>query len=245
MITSLLAPNPGPMTLEGTRTYLVPGVDGTLVIDPGPDIDAHLDAIADACPHGVTEIWLTHHHLDHSEAAPRLSERYRVPVRAADASLCIDAAPLADAERQRVGEHDVDVVALPGHTRDSLGFVVGDALIAGDTLLGRGTTVIVHPDGDLADYLASLNRVRELLQDRVRRILPAHGPDIIEPGRVVEEYLAHRHERLVQVQDALARGATSAAEVVDMVYADVPDAVRFAAEMSVEAQLTYLRGRDA
>lgn len=240
MITSVLAPNPGPMTLEGTNTWIVDAPTGALVVDPGPDDDAHLAAITAACPHGVAQIWLTHHHVDHAELAPRLADTVDAPVRAADPDLCLDAEPLRHGFQTTFGTHRVGVVALPGHTSDSLGFVVDDALIAGDTILGRGTTVIAHPDGDLGDYLDSLGRIEALANAGVVRILPAHGPVVDDVAGKVAEYRRHRIVRLEQVRTAVRMGATTPAEIVARVYADVPEEVRFAAEMSVRAQLDYL-----
>lgn len=245
MIRSVLAPNPGPMTLEGTNTWIVDAPGGALVIDPGPDADSHVDAILDACPRGIAEVWLTHHHLDHVEVAPRLADLVEAPIRAADPDLCRDAAPLTPDEGATFGGHEVQVVALPGHTRDSLGFVVDDALIAGDMILGRGTTVIMHPDGDLAAYLGSLDRIDALAAEGVRRILPAHGPDLDDVPGVVGHYRKHRHERLAQVRAAVDAGARTAEDVVATVYRDVPAEVRFAAQMSVQSQLDYLNGEDA
>ena len=242
MIRSVLAPNPGPMTLEGTNTWIVDAPEGALVIDPGPDDDTHVDAILHACSHGISQVWLTHHHLDHAEAAPRIAGLVEAPVRAADPELCRGAAPLIPDEDATCGSHELRVIALPGHTHDSVGFVVDDALIAGDMILGRGTTVIMHPDGDLAAYLESLDRVEALAAEGIRRILPAHGPDLDDVPGVVGHYRKHRHERLTQVRAAVDAGARTAEDVVAAVYRDVPAEVRFAAQMSVQSQLDYLHG---
>src|SRR5690606_37057132 len=130
------------------------------------------------------------------------------------------------------------VLATPGHTTDSTCFVLPDekTLLSGDTILGRGTTVIAHPDGVLGPYLDSLALIRELIEEgAVERILPGHGPVIDDPGPFVDYYLEHRAERLDQVRAAVAGGATTAREVVEVVYADVDPVLWGAAELSVAA----------
>ncbi|MGO1497442.1 MBL fold metallo-hydrolase, partial [Agrococcus casei] len=136
-ITRILAPNPGPMTLDGTNTWLLP--DG-IVIDPGPEIESHLDAI---CEHNVRLVLVSHWHGDHTDAVDTLHKRTGAPVRALDPAWCRAAEPLTDGEV--IG--DLRVLAVPGHTADSVAFVTGDAVLTGDTVLGSGTTVIMHPDG--------------------------------------------------------------------------------------------------
>ena len=140
------------------------------------------------------------------------------------------------------------MLATPGHSADSLSFVLraDAAVLTGDTVLGRGTTVVAHPDGRLADYLASLHRLRDLASaSGITTVLPGHGPVLGDALDVVEGYLAHRAERLAQVEAALAAGDRTAAEVVRRVYADVDPVLWPAAEMSVRAQLDYLRARSA
>jgi glyoxylase-like metal-dependent hydrolase (beta-lactamase superfamily II) len=135
----------------------------------------------------------------------------------------------------------IKVLATPGHTADSASFVVGDeAVLTGDTILGRGTTVVVHPDGVLADYLDSLHRLRDL-GDAI--VLSGHGPERPSVREAAAYYLAHRQERLEQVRAALATlgERASARQIVEVVYADVDRAVWGAAELSVRAQLVYLK----
>jgi glyoxylase-like metal-dependent hydrolase (beta-lactamase superfamily II) len=231
-VTLLRAPNPGPMTLDGTNTWVL-GPE-RIVIDPGPADEAHLAAIAAHAP--ISTILLTHGHADHVEGAARLSGMLGgVPVRAADPARCLRGEPLADGD-------DVDgirVVAVPGHTADSVAFRVRDAVFSGDTILGRGTTVVAWPDGDLGDYLASLRRLET--QGPVP-VLPGHGPALADCAAAAAYYLRHRLARLEQVRAARAGGAEDAEQVVRVVYADVDPALWPAAEWSVRAQLAYLDG---
>jgi glyoxylase-like metal-dependent hydrolase (beta-lactamase superfamily II) len=236
----LLARNPSPMTLDGTNTWLLraPGEERCLVVDPGPDDTGHLDAVAAAGP--VAEILLTHGHPDHADGAMALRERTGAPVRALDPAHRLGGEGLGDGDVVTGAGVEVRVLATPGHTSDSLCFAVGDAVLTGDTVLGRGTTVVAHPDGRLADYLDSLRRLRDL---GTRTVLPGHGPELPDLAAAAEAYLRHREERLEQVRAALETlgpGAT-AADVVPMVYADVDRALWPAAEWSVQAQLDYLR----
>lgn len=243
----LLAPNPGPMTLEGTNTWIVgwPDAGPVVVIDPGPADDAHLEALL-AASGRIALIVLTHRHLDHSEGAAQLAERADCAARAADPALCVGKRVLTDGERIEVGPQVLEVVATPGHTDDSVSLLLsgGDAgtdLLTGDTVLGRGTTVIAAPDGDLGAYLASLERLRSVVrQHAVQRLLPGHGPVIDRPLAVLDGYVKHRLERLEQVREAVRNGARTPGEVVATVYAEVDQSLWPAAEQSVRAQLRYL-----
>jgi glyoxylase-like metal-dependent hydrolase (beta-lactamase superfamily II) len=239
----LLAPNPGPMTLDGTNTWVlrVPGATGCVVVDPGPLDDAHLSRIADHGP--VAMIVLTHGHVDHSEGAPRLHELTGAPVVARDPALCIDAVPLQSGTAAPVHGVEWLTVVTPGHSSDSVCLLLpaDRALLTGDTVLGRGTTVVAHPDGVLGDYLDSLRRLRDLAAVEVDVLLPGHGPVLDAPVDVLEGYLRHREERLEQVRLALAAGDDDAAAVVRRVYADVDPVLWPAAELSVRAQLEHLR----
>jgi glyoxylase-like metal-dependent hydrolase (beta-lactamase superfamily II) len=235
----ILAPNPGPMTLEGTNTWILraPGEERSLVVDPGPLHQDHLDAVAATNPELIV---LTHRHPDHSEGARRLHDMTGADVLALDPEFAIPGESLV-AEGEGFGAAGVllTVIPTPGHSSDSLSFHldVDNAVLTGDTILGRGTTVVAHPDGVLADYLDSLRRLREYGDATV---LPGHGPELASAGRVAQEYLDHREQRLGQVRAAVAAGARTPGEVVEVVYADVDRGLWFAAELSVRAQLDYL-----
>lgn len=246
--TLVLAPNPGPMSLDGTNTWVLiePGSAEALVIDPGPDHPGHLAAIVrrvEAAGARVASIALTHGHPDHAESAHHFAQMTGAPVRALDPALRLGSEGLGDGEVVEVGGLEVRVVATPGHTGDSLSFLLpaDRALMTGDTVLGRGTAVVAHPDGRLADYLESLTRLRRMCEaGDVGIVLPGHGPTLSEPTEVLEFYLSHRAARLAQVEAALAAGDRTAAQIVRRIYADVDPAVWFAAELSVLAQLEYL-----
>lgn len=246
----MLAPNPGPMTLDGTNTYVV---GAGVVVDPGPVDQRHAARIAAL---GMpTLIMLTHRHVDHSASAARLAAEWAVPVRAADPALCVGAAPLTDATvitagagmDADTGVATVTVITTPGHTDDSICLLVEDpgepaVLLSGDTILGRGTSVITHPQGDVGAYLHSLDRLERIVTTHhVETILPGHGPVITDPAATIAAYRDHRHARLDQVRAALARGARSPEEIVALVYADIDPAVGPAALQSVRAQLDHLR----
>lgn len=245
----VLAPNPGPMTLDGTNTWIILGENETeaIVIDPGPLHDGHLaEVLRIVGERGarVTETVLTHHHLDHSEAGEHFADLTGSRVRAVGRGHD----DLSDGDVLTAGGLDVRVVATPGHTADSISFSLeaDHALLTGDTVLGRGTTVVAHPDGELAAYLDSLERIRALTGGgSVTTILPGHGPVVPDAGEMVDFYRVHRAERLEQVRVALADGAAAEDDPVEgvlrRVYAQVPQSVWPAARLSIRAQLDYLR----
>ncbi|KRC59064.1 Zn-dependent hydrolase [Agromyces sp. Root81] len=259
----VLAPNAGPMTLDGTNSYLLqaPGSDGVVVVDPGPSDAAHLAALAGA---GRVELVLvTHHHPDHTESLGEFHAMTDAPVRAIDPAYCLAGAPLAGGERILAAGLEIDVIATPGHTADSVCFSLSadrlagtgtgadsretagarGTVLTGDTILGRGTTIIADPDGALGPYLDSLEALRTLGTPGPVGMLPGHGPVLPDLAVICGAYLAHRAERLDQVRGALRElGADAgAAAVTDLVYADTDASVRSAAEASVRAQLAYLR----
>lgn len=245
-VSSTRADNPGIMTLDGTNTYVLREPGGrAVVVDPGPADETHLARVLDLAGE-VALTLVTHWHLDHTEAVDRFTELTGAPTRATDPAWCRDAAPLADGEVIDVDGLTIEVVATPGHTADSTSLLLPaeGSLLTGDTMLGRGTTIIAHPDGALGPYLNSLARIRDLITaGRVERLLPAHGPVPDDAAGHVDFYLSHRRERLAQVEAAVAAGHTSAAAVVAHVYADVDKSLWPAAERSVEAQLLYLSER--
>jgi glyoxylase-like metal-dependent hydrolase (beta-lactamase superfamily II) len=247
----VLAPNPSPMTLDGTNTWVLcePDADSAVVVDPGPDHEGHLRSVLSAVEARgarVSRILLTHGHLDHSEGARRFAELTGAPVLALDPLQRLGSEGLTEGDVLHSGPLEVHVVATPGHTSDSLSFVLpaDAAVLTGDTVLGRGTTVVAHPDGRLADYLASLQRLGSLADGGAfDTVLPGHGPVLANAPDVIRGYLAHRRERLEQVRAALAAGDRTPRQVVERVYADVDRALWPAAELSVRAQLEYLRTR--
>ena len=239
------ADNPGPMTLDGTNTYVVLGAAGNVVIDPGPMMEDHLRAVAALGP--VTSAVLTHHHLDHSGGARRFHELTGAAVLARDPSLCIEGEPLADGAVIESGDQRLRVLHTPGHTADSICLMNEGSpgvLFTGDTVLGRGTSIVAHPDGALGPYLASLDRLAALVEGEVM-MAPGHGPAGADAAEAVAAYQAHRLARLDQVRSALESGASTAMDVVRIVYADVDRAVWPAAEATVRAQLDYLGGADS
>jgi glyoxylase-like metal-dependent hydrolase (beta-lactamase superfamily II) len=249
--TCLLAPNPSPMTLDGTNTWVIaePGSPSAVVVDPGPDDEGHLRRVLAAAVAGdrrVASILLTHGHLDHSAGAARLAELSGASVQAADPARRLGAEGFADGDVVTAAGCELRVVATPGHSSDSVSLLLpaDGALFTGDTVLGRGTTVIAQ-DGRLGDYLRSLEQLRELAEVAgLRLLLPGHGPMLADPIGILDYYLAHRAERLDQVRAALAAGATTPAEIVAMIYTDVDRSVWPAAEWSVRAQLDYLNGSE-
>lgn len=251
----VLAPNPNIMTLDGTNTWVLrePGARRSVVIDPGPPDEGHLDAVAEAAGE-VAAVLLTHHHLDHSESARAFAERMGCGVRALDPAYRLGGEGLTDGDVVEVDGLEIRVVGTPGHTADSLCFHLPaeNAVLTGDTVLGRGTTVVAHPDGQLGAYLDSLDRLHALAEAReATTILPGHGPVIADALAALDYYIAHRHERLGQVRVALAEieaqphpeapAADLPRRIVEIVYRDVDPVLWGAAEMSVRAQLAYLR----
>jgi glyoxylase-like metal-dependent hydrolase (beta-lactamase superfamily II) len=218
-----------------------------------PSIESHLDAVS-AAGHDIVGVLLTHHHADHSEAAREFAERHGCGVRALDPAYRLGSEGLGEGDVVTVGDLEVHVVATPGHTADSLSFVLPSeaAVLTGDTVLGRGTTVVAHPDGELGAYLSSLERLRALCAEQgIDHVWPGHGPVIGDALGALDFYLAHRQERLEQVRAAVAQlqaggvaDATNLArQVVEIVYVDVDPVLWGAAELSVRAQLAYLSSR--
>jgi glyoxylase-like metal-dependent hydrolase (beta-lactamase superfamily II) len=245
-VARVLAPNPGPMSLDGTNTYVVgePGSGRALVVDPGPDDAAHLAAVEAALAARGAEcvaVLVTHHHVDHAAAAAPWAAHFGVPVMAGSAAV---AGPrgrvLEPGERLDLAGTTIGVVPTPGHTSDHLAFrLESGAVLVGDHVLGRGTSVVTHPEGDVLAYLESLRRVHDLGPSA---LYCGHGPELTEdPGAVLDFYLAHRAYREQQLLDALGRGAATVDELVATVYAAYPREVWPAAAQSTRATLDKLR----
>lgn len=249
--TCVLAPNASPMTLDGTNTWIVaePDSDRAVVVDPGPLDEGHLARIVETVEQAgrrVALTLLTHGHADHAEGAARFAELTGTNVRALDPALRLGDEGLADGDVITTGGLELRVVPTPGHTSDSLSFQLpaDAAVLTGDTVLGRGTTLVAHPDGRLGAYLDSLQRLRNLADDGgVTTVLPGHGPVLEDAQGALDFYIAHRAGRLAQIEAAVESGLRTAPEVVAQVYAEVDRSLWPAAELSVRAQLDYLRER--
>jgi glyoxylase-like metal-dependent hydrolase (beta-lactamase superfamily II) len=236
IIRDITAPNPGPFTLNGTRTYLL---GETAVIDPGPDIRSHVAAIGRAMPK-LRTILITHRHEDHAPAAVRLKHATGARILAPHGVLddkVVDQR-ISDGETITIEDETLEVIATPGHTREHVCFITSTgALFTGDTVLGEGTTAIFPPDGSMRDYIASL---RVLLTHKPKRILPAHGPTREDAVALIEQYIAHRLQREKQVLESLAEGARSTRAIRKRIYPDLNFLLRRAAEIQITAHLIKL-----
>lgn len=235
-VVRVLAPNPSVHTLEGTNTWIV-GSDPSVVIDPGPDDRRHLQEVAREAGR-VAAIVVTHGHPDHAPGAAPLAVATGAPILALRPAN--GGRGLRDGERIEAGGVSLIAMRTPGHAPDHVAFRVagGDGVFTGDAVLGRGTSVLDPPDGDLAAYLRSLRRLLEL---RPRTLYPGHGPLVLDGTARIERYLAHREERERQIVSALRAGPRTIDEIVAAVYPDDPTEVRALAARSVLAHLQKLR----
>lgn len=235
-IRSVTAPNPGPLTLDGTVTWLL---GEHTVIDPGPDIESHVDAILALMPEPKT-ILITHRHADHAPAAVSLSRRSGAKISAPPGVLDDTVSHrLSGDETIEIEGEPLQVIATPGHTNEHVCFLTRDGdLFTGDTILGRGTTAIFPPDGDMSDYLASLRKLRDLAP---RTIYPAHGPVRSDAVALIDEYLAHRLERERQIVAAMEAGAKDVDSILTAVYPDLDPRLHQAAAIQIEAHLVKIR----
>ncbi|HEV7726394.1 MAG TPA: MBL fold metallo-hydrolase [Modestobacter sp.] len=245
LVTRVLAPNASDMTLDGTNTYVVgaAGSGQAVVVDPGPADAGHLatvEAVLADRDARVVAVLVTHHHGDHAAAAAPWSSHFGAPVAAGSAAV---AGPggrvLGPGEQLELAGTTIGVVATPGHTADHLAFrLESGAVLVGDHVLGRGTSVVTHPEGDVLAYLESLRRVHDLGPSA---LYCGHGPELTEdPSAVLEFYLAHRAYREAQLVDALAAGPRTVEDLVATVYAAVPQQLWPAAAQSTHATLAKL-----
>lgn len=218
-VVRVRAPNPSPLTLEGTNTYLVDG----WAVDPGPDDDRHVDAVLEAADGRLEGIVLTHDHADHSGAAPALAERS-------------GGSPVV---RPREGEElgPFRALATPGHSPDHVCLLRGRTCFTGDTVLGAGSVFIAPGEGSLGAYLESLRRLRALELDV---LCPGHGPFVHDPAGKIDEYLEHRLERERRLVDAIEHGARTREEMLDAAWSEVAADLRPAAALTLEAHLEKL-----
>jgi glyoxylase-like metal-dependent hydrolase (beta-lactamase superfamily II) len=213
-VVRVRAPNPSPLTLEGTNTYVV----GAWVVDPGPLDQGHLEAVRRAARDGIEGVVLTHSHADHAEGAEALGAPVTLP-----------------GEGEAVGPFSA--LATPGHSADSVCLVAGSACFTGDTVLGSGSVFIAPGEGSLSDYLRSLRRLREL---PLEVLCPGHGPYVWDPAAKLDEYVEHRLERERRLLEALDAGLRTRDELLDSAWSDAPAELRGFAAMSLASHLEKL-----
>jgi glyoxylase-like metal-dependent hydrolase (beta-lactamase superfamily II) len=251
----VLAHNPSAFTYYGTQTYLV-GRDEVAIIDPGPHLDEHIEALVVAIAgRPVVAICCTHTHRDHSPAAKPLAEATGAPVIGcaplalvtagprADAAFDADYWPdrvLSDGEYITVDGRPMAAVATPGHTSNHLCFAYGDALLTGDHVMGWSTTVVFPPDGDMGAYMASLDKLRQR-EDRI--YYPAHGPPVAKPRQYVRGLIGHRMQREKQILRLVGEEPREISDIVTNAYPGLDPRLVTAAGGSVHAHLLDLKSR--
>ncbi|WP_017930092.1 MBL fold metallo-hydrolase [Robiginitomaculum antarcticum] len=256
LVRRVVADNPGPFTYTGTGVYIV-GTDEVCVIDPGPTSPAHMAAI-DAALEGctVSHVLVTHHHIDHSPLAAPLAKKHGCKVygyglqspspqdgktrfEAGDDLSFKPDIQLADGDLIKGRDWTIEALHTPGHTSNHMCYALNEEnlLFSGDHIMGWSTTVISPPDGDMADYLRSLERVLERNFDI---IWPTHGPAIRDVQTFVQSYIDHRHTREAQILDSLSRGRSQIMDIVPELYAYIDKRLYPAAAHSVLAHLIHL-----
>lgn len=235
-VRALIAPNPGPYTLDGTRTYVL---NDDTILDPGPAIEAHLESILRSCG-PIESIFVTHRHDDHAGLVAMLRRRSGARVHAPAGALEQEIVDhrVESGESFVVGDGTLEAIATPGHTAEHVCYLSEDgALFTGDTILGEGTTTIFPPDGDMGDYLASLRTLRDLAPDR---IYPGHGPMRADAVRLIDDYIAHREMRERQILQALESAPATPRKLREQIYPDLQTALHAAAELQMRAHLDLL-----
>ena len=233
-IATITAPNPGPYTLDGTRTYVL---GDSVVIDPGPEVESHIEAVLRAAPR-LTTILVTHRHADHAPAAETLRQRTGATIHAPAEAGLADHVALSNDGRIVTPHGAIVAIATPGHTAEHFCFLTADGdLFTGDTILGEGTTTIFPPDGDMGDYLASLRRLRGLTP---RRIFPGHGPVREDAVEWIEFYIRHRVEREEQIVAAISSHPVTLSQLRSSIYPTLSSPLHAAAELQLEAHLRKL-----
>lgn len=233
-ISRIVAPNPGPMTCHGTNTYLIAQEDGTsIILDPGPDDPAHVAAVLDAAGR-VSAIFVSHIHHDHIGALPALRAATGAPVHAMSPSVSPDH-PWQDGDVAA----GFTVIHTPGHASDHVCLARGDGVVfSADHVMGWSTSLVSAPDGDMAAYFASLER---MLARSDSLYLPGHGPAIHDPATHTRALLTHRQEREAAVLTILAERPSAIARFVNSLYAGLPERLHLAAARSIEAHLLKLQ----
>ena len=244
-LRAVVADNPGPLTLDGSRAYLL-GERRLAILDPGPDDEAHVEALLAAVGDAPVEaVCLTHFHADHAGAAVGVARRLEAPVVASGSTLRrlgLDGRPVAEGDEVPLDQGDSTLRAIetPGHTEDGISWLwlPSRILFAGDLVLGQGSSLVAFPDGAVGPYLASLARLAALLPSR---LVPGHGDPVEDPEERLAEYRRHRLERERQVLEAVREGAHGLEEIRDSVYGRLDPGLRRPAELSVLAHLDHLR----
>jgi len=245
LVTRVLAPNASHMTLDGTNTYVlgVPGAGAAVVVDPGPDDKGHRGRVEDALQRRDAEcalVLVTHHHIDHAAAAQAWASSFGCQVAAPTRQVAGDGGQvIADGDRLEFAGLTIDAIATPGHCYDHTAYrLPSGVVLSGDHVLGRGTSVVAHPDGDLLAYVTSLQKVLALGPDS---LYPGHGPELTHDAEaVVQFYIDHRGFRERQVLALLAEGPHTPRQLVERIYAEVDQRLWRAAESSTRASLAKL-----